>query len=68
MLSTITFLSAKDIQFLQPYRSLKWAELQLRKAKAIVRTRHLTIGHLADFWGVEPEDLITQLKPRFGVN
>lgn len=67
MLSTITILSAKDIHFLQSYRSLSWAERQYQAVKDAFNSRIVAVKHLADFWCVEPEDIITQLQPRFGI-
>lgn len=67
MLTNITALSAKDIHFLQPYKSMKWAERQMKAAKDAIDSRILTVQHLADYWGLDGEELITQLRPRFGL-
>lgn len=68
MLSTITVLSAKDIQFLQPHRSSSWAKRQYQAVKDAFDSRIVSIKHLADFWGVSGDEIITQLRPRFGLN
>lgn len=67
MISNLTHLSAKEVQTLQPHRSIKWCENQLRQAKAALKSKIVLVKHLADFWCVDEEDIITQLRPRFSV-
>ena len=67
MLTPITHLNAKDVLFLQPHRSKRWAERQLEAAKLAAKSGVALLRHLAEFWGLEDEDLITQLRPRFAL-
>jgi hypothetical protein len=67
MVSNLTHLSAKEVQELQPHRSIKWCEKQLRDAKAALKSKVVLVKHLAEFWCVDEEDIITQLRPRFAV-
>lgn len=67
MISNLTHVSAKDLQYLQPHRSIKWCETQLRKAKSALGSTVVLVQHLADFWKVDEQDIITQLRPRFSL-
>jgi hypothetical protein len=67
MLTSLTHLSAKDVHYLQPHRSRRWAERQLEAARLAASSGVALLRHLASFWGLEDEDLITQLRPRFSM-
>jgi hypothetical protein len=67
MVSNLTHLSAKEVQALQPHRSIKWCEKQLRLAKQAINSKIVLVKHLAEFWCVDEADIITGLRARFTV-
>ena len=67
MLTPVTALSAKDINFLQPSKSLSWAQRQFQAIKEACNTPIVAVKHLAAYWSLPESDIITQLGPRFSL-
>ena len=64
MVTPLTLLTSKDVHYLQPLKSLSWAERQVRAVKDAFGSNGVTVKRLAEFWGVSDSDIIQHLSNR----
>lgn len=60
--NSLTRITSKDVNRLQPTSSLRWCQRQLQSVRDAYGIDLVLVKHLASFWQVSESEIITALR------